>query len=1335
MALAVGALIFLALGAKGDSSSPAVSASPATPASPVIPAPFVIPAKAGIQTPPAVLAESAIHRGARVVLDSRFRGNDKLGEWKRAELRRLLGEWEKRAGVAVGDAAVSRFGFVKRARVDFQTSLGGRKGQFAIDTIGGLRERGDDVIGWHLRGYAGEENARGGNAGLFWRVVKGESLLGANAFLDYERDDVAGGFWRWSFGAEWKNKYGELSANRYWAITDGKQQGDGYYYTREGFDADLYLRAPGLEWAALRGGYYRWEGERGDRDDEGFRYGLRLSPGGGVYLEAEYDEDSGDFGGSFSYSHTFGEASAGAERADGFNPRLHFYDSVRREYSQRISRAGGGVSQFAAVLVTSDLDVNIGIAGFTATAFSRTMTARIDYAFPLTSDVSITTGATGNEAFFRQQGGGWNLTLNATSTVAILQTARVLNVIAGGGEFERFGNNRLQTVIMPGVTLRLLGTRFSWGVGGSGTTMTLHEGTVSVVGASEPFTISTVDGARAMLADLGIGFASPGSFVFLTTGDNATVGNVAVGGGYGTRTTAILGSPAGGFAIDANGVLFFTDAENASVFTVTVTANDSHDNTDGVSLTVFVTLVTGIALPPPSGDVLRVKTLTDEGVLAQFSASGGTGIRYGLLNAPASPTFAINANNGELSFSVNPHLPVTVSVTVTASGQPPVGQRQAATAAVTLEIVDPPTLRLGFVGAANLSQLTTTAAVTAGTLSLSGGAAEGTRTTAIVGDANGFSLGGGSVLIRASDNENELTVTVFVRGDDSHDNTTPATATVVFELIGGVNLPAPSDALSVTTRVAAAAPLVTLSASGGGDTPNYRYGFLNAPTNVTVAIGNEDGKLTLSSPPHNPITVALMATASGVNSGGQTQTATALLTLIAADPPSLTAGFVGTPRFSLVAGAGNFQFTLTASGGYGNYQFAVIGVPPSAPAGINLPTVAAFNQNAANAFTNSIIVQTRDGHANTPHLTSTITLSHLPQLRMPPPETDILTVTARTNYNPLADFDAANGTQIRYGLLNTTASPTFAINANSGELNFSGNPHAPVTVSVTVTASAQNTLGESRTVTAALTLAVAGRIYLPAPEDALSVTTRVAAAAAIVTLSASGGGGTPNYRYGFLNAPANVTFAIGNDGKLTLSSPPHNPITVTLTATASGDNPAGTNQTATALLTLIAADPPPITIGFVGTPQFTLMAGGGNALFTLTASGGHGDYQFNILAPSPPHTFLNTVLLVFDQRIAVTLSVIVQARDAHQNTENALLTITIHFRSGGLGKADTLKQCADDNICGGKWNANPLQFAGLFSLQLSGTVTGHIRAASRRPKIRAGADARYRQPRYTAGAV
>ncbi len=494
-----------------------------------------------------------------------------------------------------------------------------------------------------MRGYAGEEKARGGNVGLFWRFIKVNSLFGANAFLDYERDENAGGFWRWSFGAEWKNKYGELSANSYWRITDGKQQADGFYYTREGFDADLYLRAPGLEWAALRGGYYRWEGERGDGDDEGFRYGLRLSPGGGVFVEAEYDEDSGDFGGSFSYTHTFGEASAGAEKAGGFNPRLHFYDSARREYSQRISRAGVGGSEFAAVLVSSNLRVNVGTVTIAAA------TTPINYNFPLISDVSITTGASGNEAFFRQQGGGWNLTLNATSTVAILQTARVLNVIAGDGEFERFGNDRLQTVIMPGVILRLLGTRFSWDIGASETKITLHEGGVSIVDSGAALALSVVAGARAIVGGqtvgCGAGQAASGSgvsgvsgvsadcasiffagtplFSLLMTTEAVTIGTVAISGGDNPGNPDFAGA-ANGFSFVNDTVLIIADAANAGRFTTTVRARDSHLGVADVFLTASVTLFS-----------LRIMTVTNT-VTTGFS---GVTVYEGNITATARRVF------------------------------------------------------------------------------------------------------------------------------------------------------------------------------------------------------------------------------------------------------------------------------------------------------------------------------------------------------------------------------------------------------------------------------------------------------------------------------------------------------------------------------------------------------------------------------------------------------------------------------------------------------------------------------------------------------------------------
>lgn len=262
-------------------------------------------------------------------------GEFNMREWRKLRQERLaaevkglpfalVGESERILADAISQQATQRLEFVRRARIDFRTPLGGRAGQLGAEVAGALRETDDDVVGWQLRAYGGEEQKTGGNAGLFWRVASGEHLFGANIFTDYENDDDFGGFWRWSIGAEWKSRYGEVSANRYWAITDGKELSDGRVaYTREGFDADAYLRAPGVEWLSAKVGYYKWQGEHGDKDDDGLRYGLRAQPGKGLELEVNYDAGGSEWGGEFSYSRTIGEPEPAAARAATFDPRAH----------------------------------------------------------------------------------------------------------------------------------------------------------------------------------------------------------------------------------------------------------------------------------------------------------------------------------------------------------------------------------------------------------------------------------------------------------------------------------------------------------------------------------------------------------------------------------------------------------------------------------------------------------------------------------------------------------------------------------------------------------------------------------------------------------------------------------------------------------------------------------------------------------------------------------------------------------------------------------------------------------------------------------------------------
>ncbi len=951
----------------------------------------VIPAKAGIHTnginPP------SIFDGGGVNLLVAF---SELGEWKRAELRRLLGAAENRAGTVIGDAAVSRFHFVKKARVDFQTSLGGRKGQFAIDAIGSLREREDDALGWHLRGYAGEENARGGNAGLFWRFAKAESLFGANAFLDYERDDNAGGFWRWSVGAEWKNKYGELSANRYWRITEGKQQTDGYYYTREGFDADVYLRAPGLEWAALRGGYYRWEGERGDNDDEGLRYGLRLSPGGGIFVEAEYDEDSGDFGGSFSYSHTFGEASSGAEKADGFNPRLHFYDSARREYSQRISRAGAGVSQFAAVLVSSNLQVSIGSS--VTSAVVAASPESINYPFALTADVTVSTGATpaSGNAFVRQQAEGWNLTLNADSQIAILQSAQVLSVAAGGGEFERFGSNRLQTVIMPGATVRLLGTRFAWAIGGGETKITLREGGVSVVGSGAALAMDIAAGANALIGGENVGCGA---------GQTVREGNVRA---HCALARAARDAPASGAAatvlpgdapLAVGSVLLAAAGENVSAAV----------SPDGIYEIVTV-----------QNTVLVVRMIAEPANFGDIPAQVQTG--------------------GDLQTSSAFDFPVRFS---------------------------PHPLTIAFAETPNLSRLTSAADITVGTVTVTGG--DDARAARISGGAN-FNLNGAVLLLRAAAANATGEYAVTLAADDNNADTPAVFLTATVRVAEGVNLPPPGafagKVLTVTTHAAANA-IATLAAAGGS---GFSYALVRAPANVTVAADANNGALSFSQTPTNPLTVALTAMASGTGLSGNSESATALLTLAIVDPPQLTIGFAppgGTFVFATMeanATVGN----IAVSGGQGAFARAFAGSPT---AGFALAADGElFFADAENAGALSATVVANDAHANTEPATLIVEVRVLDGIALlrPAEFANPLTVTTRAANAFIAQLTAAGGSGFRYGLLNPTAGVFASAN---GALRFSQIPASPFTVALTATASGTNLAGNAQAATIVLTLA------------------------------------------------------------------------------------------------------------------------------------------------------------------------------------------------------------------------------------------------------------------------
>ena len=393
---------------------------------------------------------------------------------------------ERALADALSQTAVERLGFVRRARIDWRTSLGGRVGNVAIDAAGGLRESRGDILGWQLRAFGTESKNVGGNTGIFYRRIVGAGLAGANLFLDYEDTEEDGEFWRWSLGGEYKSRYGEISANHYWAITEGKRlENGGYVYSRDGYDVEIAARVPRVEWLKARLGYYSFAGEYGDTDDESLRLGLDMEPGGGLVVGVEYDRDSGDFGGNIAFQRNFGEPLRSAANAGVFDPRAHFYDVVRREYTQRITRTDQRGDPFGAFLITSQVSVYLrapAVAAITASGnipaspsfvsllaaispgppftINNTTTAADRYAFRINRpSLTISTGGGSGNAIIRHQLDAWVLTLNADGEVAFYDSGATLSITRGSGVIDRIRPQVISAVISDRATLILVGTR------------------------------------------------------------------------------------------------------------------------------------------------------------------------------------------------------------------------------------------------------------------------------------------------------------------------------------------------------------------------------------------------------------------------------------------------------------------------------------------------------------------------------------------------------------------------------------------------------------------------------------------------------------------------------------------------------------------------------------------------------------------------------------------------------------------------------------------------------------------------------------------------------------
>ena len=232
---------------------------------------------------------------------------------------------------------LTEFAAVKKAEVNFQTSLGNRKGQLGINLIGAFAERQNNAFGWQVRVYGAQQDGKGFNAGVFYRHITDNVLIGANAFVDYENHKL-GNFYRYSIGGEAQNRYGSFAANYYVPITDEKRKDGGMIFSRKGYDAKLRLNIPNAKFLKAAVDYYNFGDEYGAESDDGFRYGAEAHLIPGLRIALLYDNGEKELGGEVSYTHTIGEVQQSQTANAQWTPDL--FAAVSREHSQRIVSVG-----------------------------------------------------------------------------------------------------------------------------------------------------------------------------------------------------------------------------------------------------------------------------------------------------------------------------------------------------------------------------------------------------------------------------------------------------------------------------------------------------------------------------------------------------------------------------------------------------------------------------------------------------------------------------------------------------------------------------------------------------------------------------------------------------------------------------------------------------------------------------------------------------------------------------------------------------------------------------------------------------------------------------------
>ena len=1092
--------------------------------------------------------------------------------------------------------------WVRRLEVDFRTKLRNRPGSFGIDAIVALQETTNTATGLQLRGFFGDEFT-GANAGLFYRRATGDNLLGANIFLDYEDND--GAFWRWSLGGEWRNPYVELTGNRYIGITEGKRGIDGTTrYTADGTEIELALRAPYAPWLSGVLSYYDWDGEYGDAADTGLRYGIRVDRQlKGLSFEIEYEdpeEGEGAWGGRISYSHDFSQGLESASQPEdlSFDPRAHFFDSVRREYTQRIRQSGNAFTgrivithvNGRATLIGSELSLQIAgngetfttqlalislevISGVTTTVtgaiITATTTAPDDYTITATA---LVTAFTETPSTLRLSVNDWAIELH--SELAFRTDSSTMTLI--NGELIIMRNNGISEVALTnGVTLNLTNNALiSIATGQTTTTLQINSGLISLAlntgntldaivregtlivslaaNAGIAANVGNTDGGAIILMSgtvtaniTPLAGAIANASVVVTTGYTGLIGQVEATGGSNLRYTVISG---GEFTVGATDRLLSLATAQSTPTTLTAMVQVSDSGTLGVQavpVTASYTLLVGNELLFTPDKLGVTVTTYDNNLLLLTALVGGqlSAVSYALAstNPAGLGNFAIFTDSGIISLQQALTTPTTLSLHLTALEN--LGNiSRTATLLFTVFATDPPAF------AANLDN--TTPVLITGNAGLvaqvnsSGGA--GTHTYAFQSGGNNFAVGDDGRISLLIARPTPTTLIAILAANDGHPNTPQVLLSLTLRILDILNFSPNKLSIQLTTHGAVPVVLHTATATdplGGVIT----YALLSTnPAGFTDNINFTPANrvLNLTNQLTSPIAASVYIRAT---TDAATHKATLLVELGVVDPSAFVATLADAER-RFTTGYTGLVAQVNASGGSGTRTYAFDPADGNLTVGTNGSITLLTAIATPTTLTGTLAAN--DGHPNTPEVKLTLALTILAPVSFSPTATVAMLTTHDSVPLTLDQANTQGGFGTKGYALVSTHPSAFGGNiavSNTGNIILNQLITSPITASVYVRGSAA--FGGNATLL--LTVIAIDPTPFAAVLDDTSPIVITGNTGLVAQVNSSGGGGTHTYAI----APAGGNLTVGTDGRITLLTAVVTPATLLATLTANDGHP------------------------------------------------------------------------------------------------------------------------------------------------------------------------------------